>query len=277
MSKSKVTRGSKAEETPSSPEPTATSSGKSESSSTPRHRPERSPLGAFAQLPQEVREIIYAVTCADGSVALTRASKAFHESTKRSLYQHGVYRINIEPTMIRWGWGYAGSELHRLEVRSDIQKIIPDEFIANVQNLQIRVTSFEDDSLIYTIDDVCAAYRNVRCKMIMDRLAEAMDKTKHCHVQLNRDALTDFKNHCIEGLKSLKTFESITIEIIDEHERKWLRYIDAPQKKNGVELSKITALLRLKEGEKGPRLSILRHPPKDSSLPLEPGDGSPYG
>lgn len=39
--------------------------------------------------------MIYCPLFAAGSVTITRASKAFHENTKKALYQHGVYRIRL--------------------------------------------------------------------------------------------------------------------------------------------------------------------------------------
>ena len=222
------------------PQSTTTSSGKAKNPYTRGCRPEPTPLGVFAQLPQEVREMIYAPVFADGSVALTRASKAFRESTKRCLYQHGVYRVHVDPTTILGG-----------------NNLIPNDYIPKAQNLHIRVASLHPHAMYGCL----LAYDRVHYNKVIGWLARVLKKHKHCHLQLTREALCIFKYQFIKGMRALKIFESITVEIIEEYERKWLRYLNEPRKKNDNELAKIKLLLRLEEGEKGPRLNIIRHPP----------------
>ena len=61
------------------------------SSSTPDNG-----LGTLSILPLEIREMIYAPLFGAGHTALALASKAMSEDTKSTLYQHGVYHMEIE-------------------------------------------------------------------------------------------------------------------------------------------------------------------------------------
>lgn len=247
----------------------ATSSGKAENQRTSRRRPDPFPLGDFAQLPQEVRELIYAPVFAGGSVALTRASKALHESTKRSLYRYGVYRIHIKSKIIIWdnGWFDEGWEFG-----SEAQGIVPYDLIAKVQNVEIRTTVpytlLDDISPPLTRDEIAASLNNDRCGKIIGRLAAAMDSAKHCHIQLTRRALKHIWNERMRGLWSLAEFESVTVQLTDDYHQRWLRYMDQPQKDNELELAELAELFKPKEGTKEPRFSIVRNPPKDFFLPL---------
>ena len=247
----------------------ATSSGKAENKRTGRRHPKPSPLGDFAQLPQEVRELIFAPVFAHGSVALTRASKALHESTKRSLYRYGVYRIHIKSKITTWnnGWFEEGWEFE-----SEAQGIVPYDLIAKVQNLEIRTTVtytlLYDISPPLTRDDIDASLNNDRCGKIIGRLAAAMDNAKHCHIHLTRQTLNFIWTEKTRGLWSLAEFESVTVELTDNYHQRWIRYMDEPQKDNELELAELAELFRPKEGTKEPRFRIVRNPPKDFFLPL---------
>ena len=248
----------------------ATSSGKAENKRTGRRHPKPSPLGDFAQIPQEVRELIFAPVFAHGSVALTRASKALHESTKRSLYRYGVYRIHIKSKIITWnnGWFEEGWEFG-----SEAQGIVPYALIAKVQNLEIRTTfryTLPDDlsPAALTRDELAASFHNDHCRKIIGRLAAAMDSAKHCHIQLTRRALKHIWDERMRGVWSLAEFESVTVELTDDYHQRWLQYMDEPQKDNELELAELAELFRPKEGTKEPRFSIVRNPPKDFFLPL---------
>ena len=53
------------------------------------------PLGLFAKLPQEIRDMIYEPVLSAGHTSITRTSKALHKNTKLALDQHGILRVRI--------------------------------------------------------------------------------------------------------------------------------------------------------------------------------------
>ena len=53
------------------------------------------PLGLFAKLPQEIRDIIYEPLLSAGHTSITRASKALCQDTKAALSQYGIFRVQI--------------------------------------------------------------------------------------------------------------------------------------------------------------------------------------
>ena len=52
-------------------------------------------LGDLARLPRELRDMIFAIPIAAGSVGFTRASKALAQETEEILSKHGICRLNI--------------------------------------------------------------------------------------------------------------------------------------------------------------------------------------
>ena len=53
-------------------------------------------LGTLSTLPPEIRGMVYALLSCTGHTALARVSKAINEDTKSALFQHGVYRMDME-------------------------------------------------------------------------------------------------------------------------------------------------------------------------------------
>ena len=218
--------------------------------------------------------MIYAPAFADGSVALTRASKALHESTKRCLYQHGVYRIHIRTKMVSYlDEEHGVDELYRWEMSTAAQRIVPYKFITKAQNLHISITAFKNryppnSGRSFTFNDILAAPGN-DCRMIMGRIGKAMKKATHCHIQLPRTTLEHFLFPSITGLRLLSQFDTVTMEIMEESRSDWLTYMKDPKAKNHDMFARIRPFLLLREGiDKMPTLGFLRNPPKGYFYPL---------
>ena len=156
--------------------------------------------------------MIYGSAFADGSVALRRVSKAFHEDTKRAIEHHGLYRVNIEYNEI--------SPTHNNRINSayhwqtEVHKNFPYDFIAKVQNLQISIS--REPGSFYNIYEVTS--RSIIGKdftSVLAPLARSAISCRNCHIEL-KDRLLLAQPGCegsaIDNKEFIDRLRTITVE-----------------------------------------------------------------
>ncbi|CAF9936494.1 MAG: hypothetical protein HETSPECPRED_010350 [Heterodermia speciosa] len=222
-----------------------------------------SPYGSFGILPIEIRELIYGPVFAAGSVAVTRASKAFYEDTKRALYVHGVYRVPVRYTCElddpdrddRWPlWHW---ETQRRET-------FPDRFIAKVQNLQVSISIGQDSDPIWSTVYGLGWNTGTRYRLMLTQLAQSLVSCRNFRVQLPEEPMIspeEFGDLKINEMDFLRRLKTITVEWRAEA---WMPFwrSDSQDPYNARQtVSRIELLLGFEKGSLmgDPRLTLIRH------------------
>lgn len=120
--------------------------------------------------------MIYGPVFAVGSVALTRVSKALHSDTKRALYRNGVCRVHIESNQDLVSPGHFST--HR---KTHARETFPNEFLAKVENLQVRI-SFNHDAKTGLTASMLGSQLGTRCRAIHVQLAKSLVSCKNYFV-----------------------------------------------------------------------------------------------
>ena len=139
--------------------------------------------------------MIYAIVFAAGSTALARTSKALQAETRDALHRYGVYRVHISSNPENW----PGSSLDR-------------NYLKNVQNVHLRITPplgfpFDWFNLNAEVELVGGPLKT------LNRLVEAIEKPKTCHLQLATATTPAFLSHTLEAIR-LRQFERVHVELV---------------------------------------------------------------
>ena len=175
---------------------------------------QQSPFGSFGILPKEIRELIYVPVFAAGSVALTRASKAFYEDTKRALYVHGVYRVPVTYTCElddpqgddRWpSWHW----------ECPMRKTFPDHFIAKVQNLQVSISLAQYSDRCWSTIYGLGSNTGTSSRLMLTQLAQSLVSCRNFRIQLPEELLIspeEFRDLKISDKDFWSRLKIITVE-----------------------------------------------------------------
>ena len=166
------------------------------------------PLGTLAKAPPEIRDMIYRHIFAVGHTALTRASKDIYEDTKEALRKYGIYRHQIQSSMI--GGLFFANRLHPDYYGCRSQP--PKHVLQKVQRLLIVV-----DVVYY---DYHSKYNKVyhrrtdnQLQEILRSLTADMQRKRTCHVKLLYGPYPEITHHTLDAMAQLRGFESITVEL----------------------------------------------------------------
>jgi hypothetical protein len=129
---------------------------------------EPTPLGLFARIPQEIRDMIYEPLISEGHIAITRASKALHQNTKLALHQHGVFRIFIVHDYGRKYDAFALFPQLQIVHDSDIRNLRLS-FRKSRHEERVSGVEWKEETLVETIHGLMAAITDPRsCVLNLD-------------------------------------------------------------------------------------------------------------
>ena len=157
------------------------------------------PLGVFASLPQEIRDVIYGFAIGDGHIALIRTSQAMYANTAQSLKKNAVYRAHIER--------------YRLLPSFNCTQYCPrsSETLSSVQNLDLRITIAGKRARDEKYGD--PAYITGFMQQLVQGVVGAMKSPVYC--KLNLQLLQSEKTGIgiLLVLKKLQAFKQVKVEV----------------------------------------------------------------
>ena len=157
------------------------------------------PLGVFANFPQEIRDAIYGLVLGDGHIALIRTSQAMYANTAQSLKKNGVYRAHIE--QYRLLSSFNGTQYRPLS----------SEILSTVQNLDLRIMIAGEWVPDKDYDDpACTTSLTYR---IVQGMVNAMKSPVYCKLslQISRPENMDFGTLLV--ITHLRVFKQVKVEV----------------------------------------------------------------
>ena len=164
-----------------------------------------SPLGVFAKVPQEIRDIIYSFVFTAGYTALARTSKAMNMNTLASLRKYGIYRVHIE-----YHQQFRTFEFRELPRSIAFQKPLPRNFLYDAQNLDLRITHRMD--LGQPKESFDPSYEKGNLAHLVRNAVFMMKSNVHCRVSLE-NSWFDFKGEVLQSVAWLRVFRKVNVEV----------------------------------------------------------------